>query len=183
LYGPLWAGPQTLQGLQARSQAISSASPSGVVNWLLMRTRFRSLSGGITLALVTIPALGFIAWTSFRVSDAVGLARAFAKISLAFVLVAAPDYWPWYAGLPVALCAATAPDQLLLGIAFLLSLTGRLCAPLDVMFENGFISFPIAKGLTTGLGLTLPLLVLAGSWALLAWRRRSSARQSAQPAT
>jgi hypothetical protein len=170
LYLPLWVGLETFQGLLARGQPFSSASPAGAINWFLMRTPFRSMSGPLTLALVTIPALGFMLWASIRVRDIVGLGRAFAQVSLAFVLVASPDYWPWYVGLPVALIAAASPDKSL-WITFLLSLLGRLCAPLDILFENGFITFPVAKGLTTGLGTTLQLLVLA-SWGLLERRRR-----------
>jgi alpha-1,6-mannosyltransferase len=169
LYLPLWAGLDTFQGLLVRGQPLSSASPAGVVNWFVMRTPFASMSGPLTLALVTIPALGFMLWASNRVRDIAGLAPAFAQVSLAFVLVASPDYWPWYAGLPVALAAAASPDRMLLWLAVLLSLFGRLCAPLEMMFENGFIPFTIAKGLTTGLCTTLPLLVLA-TWRLQAWR-------------
>ena len=181
LYGRLWIGSETLHGLVARGQAISSASPAGAVNWLLMRTPFRSLSGPLTLALVVIPTLGFVLWTSIRVRNIVELARAFAQISLAFVLLASPDYWPWYVALPVALAAAAAPDKWLLWTTLLVSLLGRLCAPFDVMFENGFISFPIAKGLITGMGTTLPLLVLLSFWRFLAWRKRSNPRFDARP--
>jgi hypothetical protein len=170
LYLPLWVGSETFQGLLVRGQPISSASPVGALNWFLRHTPFGSMSGPLTLALVTIPALGFMLWASIRVRDIVGLGRALAQVSLAFVLVASPDYWPWYVGLPVALAAAASPDKSLLWITLLLSLLGRLCAPLNIMFENGFITFPVAKGLTTGLGTTLPLLVLA-SLRLLAWRR------------
>jgi hypothetical protein len=169
LYLPLWVGLETFHGLVALAQPISSATPVGVVRWFLIRTPFLSLSGPLSLALVTIPAVGFMLWASIRVRNIVGLARAFAQISLAFVLVASPDYWPWYLGLPVALAAAASPDKSLLWITLFISLLGRLCAPLDIMFDNGFITYPVAKGLTTGLGTTLPLLVLA-SWKLLAWR-------------
>ena len=170
LYLPLWAGLETFQGLIARGQPISSASPAGAVNWFLMRTPYRSISGSLTLAFVTIPAVVFMLWASLRVRDIAGLGRAFVQISLAFVLVASPDYWPWYVGMPVALIAAASPDKSL-WIALFLSLLGRLCAPLDILFENGFISFRVAKGITTGLGTTLPLLVLA-AWGLMVWWRR-----------
>jgi hypothetical protein len=173
LYFPLWVGPKTLQGLLVRGQPISSASPMGAVNWIIMRTPFRSISTPLTLVLVTVPAVGFMLWVSLRVRDIVGLGRAFAQISLTFVLVASPDYWPWYVALPVTLIVAACPDDRSLWIAFFLSLLGRLCAPLDILFENGFITFPVAKGLTTGLGATLPLLVLA-SWGFLAWQQRRS---------
>jgi hypothetical protein len=145
----------------------------GAVNWIIMRTPFRSISTPLTLVLVTVPAVGFMLWVSLRVRDIVGLGRAFAQISLTFVLVASPDYWPWYVALPVTLIVAACPDDRSLWIAFFLSLLGRLCAPLDILFENGFITFPVAKGLTTGLGATLPLLVLA-SWGFLAWQQRRS---------
>jgi hypothetical protein len=170
LYLPLWAGSETFQGVLARGQPISSASPAGVVNWIIMRSQLRPISGTLTLVLVTIPALAFMLWASIRVRDAAGLGRALVLVSLAFVLVASPDYWPWYLGLPVALIAAAFPDRAL-WVAFVLTLFGRLCAPLDTLFENGFITFPLAKGLTTGLGTTLPLTVLA-SWGIVAWRRR-----------
>ena len=173
LYLPLWAGLETFQGIIARGQPISSASPAGTVNWLLMRTPYRSISGSLTLAFVTIPAVVFMLWASLRVRDIVGLGRAFVLISLAFVLVASPDYWPWYVGMPVALIAAASPDKSLWIVLFL-SLLGRLCAPLDVLFENGFIPFRVAKGLTTGLGTTLPLLVLATCGFMAWWRRPRS---------
>jgi hypothetical protein len=168
LYGPLWMGTRTFQGILERGHAISSASPFGAINWLLRRSPLQAWAGPLTAALVTLPVLAFIIWISLRVTDAASLARACAWISVAYLLAASPDYWPWYTCLPVALLAAGYLDRLL-WVVLLLSLCSRLAAPFNVLFVNGLLSMRVAKGLTTGIGATLPLLVLGG-WALASWR-------------
>jgi alpha-1,6-mannosyltransferase len=159
LYASLWAGAHTFDGLLQRGLPISSASPFGAINWIVRRSPFAAAAGTITLGLVTLPVLGFVVWTSLRVTDAASLARSFAWTSLAFVLVASPDFWPWYACLPVALVAVAESDRLL-WLAMLMSFTARLCAPLDVMREHELLSMQAAKGTLTGLGTTLPLIAL-----------------------
>ncbi len=100
--------------------------------------------------------------------DAVGLARAFAAIALTYVLVASPDYWPWYSCLPVALLiAADTPG--LFWLVLLMSVIARLCAPLDLIRDHGFLGMHAAKGALTGLGTTLPLVALA-AWLVRRWR-------------
>jgi alpha-1,6-mannosyltransferase len=170
LYAGLWAGAHTFDGLLQRGMPISSASPFGAINWIVRRSPLAAAASAITLGLVTLPVLAFVAWTSLRVTDSASLARAFAWTSLAFVLVASPDFWPWYACLPVALIMV-AESERLLWLAMLMSFTARLCAPLDLMHEHELLSMQVAKGALTGLGTTLPLI------ALLIWiyrqRRRS----------
>ena len=80
LYLPLWEGAETFKGLAERGLPVSSASPMGALNWLVMRTPLRSLSAPLTLALITVPALAFMLWASIRVRDIVGLGRAFAQV-------------------------------------------------------------------------------------------------------
>jgi hypothetical protein len=169
LYAPFWAGLSTFEGLLERGAPLSSASPFGGINWMLRRSPFAAFAGPITIAVVSIPSLMFVVWASLRVKDVAGLAQTLAWISVLYVLFASPDYWPWHACMPVALILI-ADSEGWLWFALLLSFVARLCAPLELMREHGFLSMILAKGLTTGLGATLPLVVL------LVWLFRSRDR-------
>jgi hypothetical protein len=50
--------------------------------------------------------------------------------------------------------------QRLFWLAFLLSLVGRLVAPLDLLRIHGHLAGSLSKGLTTGVGALLPLTVV-----------------------
>jgi hypothetical protein len=167
LYAPFWVGMHSFDGLLQRGEPLSSATLFGGVNWTLRRSPFRAHSAPLTLVLIYLPLLSFIAWRSLRVTDAAGLARAFAWIAVAYALAASPDYWPWYVCMPVALLLAADTDRLL-WLAVLMSFTARLCAPLDLLREHHFISKIIAKGAITGLGATLPLVAVV----VFAYRNR-----------
>ncbi len=170
LYRPLWAGSHSFEGLLRRGEPISSASPFGMIDWLLRRSPLAWRAGSLTVAVVTLLLLVVAAWVSLRVQDARDLARAFAVIALTYVLVASPDYWPWYSCLPVALLIV-ADTQELFWLVLLMSVTARLCAPLELIRDHGFIGMQVAKGALTGLGTTLPLLALA-LWCVVRRRRR-----------
>lgn len=159
LYAPLWVGLDSFRGIRERADPISSASPFGALNWVLRRFPGREVAGPLTLLLVGIPVGIFLLWQSFRVRDLGTLARSCAWISLVCLLGAAPDYWPWYSCLPVALLLAGYSAATLVP-AFVISLCARLIAPLNVMFVNGALGMRISKGLTTFVGATLPLLLL-----------------------
>lgn len=58
------------------------------------------------------------------------------------------------------LCVAGLPEWFWLIV--LLSLAGRLTDPLDLLRLHGYLDRGVAKGLTTGIGSLLPLLVLIG---------------------
>ncbi len=169
LYSHLWAGSHTFDGLLRRGQPISSASPFGAINWMLRRSPLASVAGPVTLACVMLPLSALVGWVSLRVWNAADLARAFAWISLGYVLLASPDYWPWYACMPVTLILVSDASRLS-WLAILLSFTARICAPLDLLRDHGVLGMAVSKGLLTGLGASLPLAVL------LAWmyRRRGS---------
>jgi hypothetical protein len=169
LYHRLWAGSHTFDGLLQRGQPISSASPFGAINWMLRRSPLASAAAPLTVAFVTVPLLILVGWVSLRVRNGADLARAFAWISLGYVLVASPDYWPWYACMPVTLIIIAEADRLL-WLAILMSVTARLCAPLDVVRDHGFLGMIASKGALTGLGATLPLA------ALLLWMLRRRTR-------
>jgi alpha-1,6-mannosyltransferase len=170
LFAPLWAGLASFRGILQRGSPLSSLSPIGIVNWVLRRSPLRRFSGALTLTLATIPFVLFSLWASLKAKDLGGLAKAFVGITLAYVLVASPDYWPWYTCLPVALLAAAAPESSLWAVG-LLALGARLCAPADVLFQNGFVGTRFLKGSMSAMGTTVPLIAGA-AWALSSWRAR-----------
>jgi hypothetical protein len=172
LYAPLWAGAHSFDGLLHRAAPLSSASPFGGINWILRRSPWAAAAAPLTLAAVTLPLLVLIARSSLVVHDAFDLARAFASIALGYALFASPDYWPWYACLPVVLLIA-ADMRNLFWLVMLMSIAARLTAPLELLRDHGHLTMIAAKGALTGLGATLPLAALA-VWIVLQRRRAAS---------
>ena len=177
LYVPLWAGVQTFGGILTRADTVSSATLSGISGWLLKHSPLKAAAGTLTTAVLTLPVLAFAAWASLRVHSAADLARTCAWISLAYLLVASPDYWPWYACIPVAWIAVGEPGRLL-WLALLLSFTARLVAPLELLHVHDFLSWHVSKGIITALGSLVPLLALT-VWAWRERQRRSAASLAA----
>jgi hypothetical protein len=171
LYAPLWAGIHTFDGIAQRATLpTGSASPSGAIDWILRHLPLSSATARITMASVSLPVLAFIAWISLKVRDARSLARAFAWTSVAYVLVASPDYWPWYTCMPVALLIVADTDRYL-GLILMMSVVARLGAPLDLLRDHGLLTMEQSKGGATGLGTTLPLVMVL-IW--LVWRGRGN---------
>jgi alpha-1,6-mannosyltransferase len=174
LYAPLWAGVHSFDGIAHRAALGSSAAPSGVIEWFMMRSPLAPAAEELTLVSVGLAALAFIAWISLRVKEAAGLARAFAWISIAYVLVASPDYWPWYASMPVTLLIVAYTDRYL-WLIVLMSAVARLGAPLDLLREDGVLAMGLSTGGRTGMGTTLPLIALL-IWGLRhTWKREAAA--------
>jgi len=176
LYAPLWIGLHSFAGTVQQGAPVSSASLFGIINWVLRRSSLAPFAAPITVAAVGLPSLVFIVWISLGVRDALGLAHACAWIAVVFVLVTAPLYWPWYACLPVSLLIA-ADVRRYLWVIFMLCVLARMVAPLELLQVQGLLSMPLAKGTMTGLGTTLPLVVL------LVWvvrRARPAVRASAR---
>ena len=171
LYAPLWAGTASFTGILHRADPISSASPFGALNWVLRRSPLRAHAGQLSLLFVILPVIAFVFWRSAKVKDAPGLARVCGTVALLFLLGAAPDYWPWYSILPAVLFIASADPEALF-LAVVLAVCARLIAPFNALFVNGVIGMKLGKGLMTGVGATVPLLV-AGVLALRS-RLRSS---------
>jgi alpha-1,6-mannosyltransferase len=163
LYAPLWVGLHTFDGLARQTIARSSASPYGVIYWLLKRTPLAPLDGLAAKLAAVVPLLIVVVRTSLRVDDVQQFARACMWIAITYVLVALPNWWPWYASLPAMLMFAAEPTRMLWFSVFS-SFTARLVAPLEMMRDHHLMIFQVSEGLITGLGQTLPLLVL-GIWA------------------
>jgi hypothetical protein len=161
-YAPLWAGLHSFDGIVHRPYTGGSATFFSVIRWILKHTPLRPWAGPLTTVLVTGLLFGLIVWSTLYVRDAVSFARSCAWISLGFALIVCPEYWPWYACMPIAwICVGEL--RRLFWLVFLLALFGRLTAPLEVLRIHGYLGWNLSKGLTTGLGALLPLMVL------LAW--------------
>ncbi len=169
LYAPLWAGLHSLDGLLNRHYPYGAVTFYGISRGVLHHTALKPIAGPVTTALVVSLLLALIAWCTVRVRSAEDLARSCAWIALAFLLVASPDYWPWYACMAIAWICLGDLDRLF-WLVLLLSLAGRLTGPLDIMRVAGLLGGGLEKGLTTGLGALLPLFALL-AWVFLRWRR------------
>ncbi len=171
LYVPFWVGSDSFRGLLHRSVPNGLASLFGVLGVLLRRTPLQPISDPLRMALLTVPTVLFILWLSVRVRNGQQLASAWMWSSLAFVFVASPDFWPWYACMPIALICVAAPRRLLWFVV-LLSLTGRLAAPAEMVHDHGYLGLKASKALITGFASLLPLLALS-AWQWRQWRRTS----------
>ena len=166
LYSPLWAGLHSFDGIMTRTGSISgSATLSGATAWLLRQSPLKASALPITTTLFAGPMLVWIVWDAVRVKDATDLARACAWISLVFVLGVSPDYWPWYACMPVAWIVVGDLSRLL-WLACLITVLARIVAPLEVLQVHGYLPQPVSRGIATGLGASVPLIALA------VWRYR-----------
>jgi hypothetical protein len=158
-YAPLWAGMHSVDGIVHRKYTGGSVTCFGVIRWFLKHTPLRPWSGPLTTMLVTGLILTLVAWSSLYVRNAVTFAKSCAWISLAFALIVCPEYWPWYVCMPIAwICVGEL--RRLFWLVFLLALFGRLTAPLELLRIHGYLGPNLSKGLTTGLGSLLPLMVL-----------------------
>ena len=134
LFGGLWAGPQTFDAVRAAAEPGSSGSTRTMVELAFSRIGSGTVEAIVDVAVIIAFAIfvGVLAWFVEGKDD---LLRACAIASLAYLFVAAPSYWPWYAVLPVAMLAV-APMRNALLLLFVVSLGSRLAAPLDLLFAT-----------------------------------------------
>jgi alpha-1,6-mannosyltransferase len=165
LYAHLWVGVHSFDGVLHRAGAANERTFYGLAHALIIHTPLASRVGPLTTVLVIVPLLVIVIWNSLRVRDAADLARACAWSSLGFVLMTSPDYWPWYACLPIAWICIAAPERLF-WLAALMSLAGRLIGPLEALRIHNHLEWHFIRGLTGGIGAFLPLVALV-TWCWL----------------
>jgi hypothetical protein len=95
---------------------------------------------------------------SARVRDAESLLKACAGISLVYLLVGSPVYWPWYASMPLALMALS-PYGVFRWMVVVLPLCSRIVAPIEDIMVNRFMTWETEVWLVTAIGVALPLVV------------------------
>jgi hypothetical protein len=178
LYWPLWVGAATFEGVRLSGQASAAATPSGLLFRLLSISEPAAVAAQrVSLILGGLFAL-VVLLASWRVRDAASLLSTCALLILGYYLVVSPNYWPWYAALPVALMALR-PRGAFLWLVVALTIGSRLGAPWADLVVNQFIVWENAQQLITGPGVLLPLIC----GLLLALRRWRAPRLSALPAS
>ncbi|GAC1649670.1 MAG: DUF2029 domain-containing protein [Herpetosiphon sp.] len=169
LYRHLWIGTETFNGLLRQSRRGFYASNSGMVWWSLAHSQNADTAALLTGPLLSGLFAAYVLLASWRIRDMPALLRACGAIALLYILVAAPNYWSWYATLPVALMALT-PDRTFCWTILLLSFGSRLVAPLNFGDIQGFSLGDSRIWGTTLIGCTVPLAVFL---LLELWPRRN----------
>jgi alpha-1,6-mannosyltransferase len=159
LYAPLWVGLHSFDGVLHRVGATNERTFYGVAHAMISHTPLASVAGALTTALVIVPLIAIVLWGSLRVRDAADLARVCAWSSLGFVLLTSPDYWPWYACLPIAWICIADPHRLF-WLVVLMSLAGRLVDPLESLLVHRHLGFHFIRGMTAAVGALMPLVAL-----------------------
>ena len=159
LYGDLWIGAASFAGIRAYATATVTPSTIGVLFWYLLRTNPEQASPGLLSALSTGALVGYAAFASRHVRTVDTALKACARIGIAALLLNTA-YWPWYVATPVALLSLS-PTPRFLEVAFILSLFGRLAAPIDYLRINGLMDWPTETVVATLTGLWIPASILA----------------------
>jgi hypothetical protein len=177
LYARFWHGfHDSFFGLLHRQFPNGLASLYGALGLVLRRTPLRTIAGPLQSVLLTAPLVIYMAWSTWRLRDEHDLTRTWTWISVIFLLVSSPDYWPWYATMPIALmCVADAEE--FFWLVLLLSITARVVAPSELVHDRGYFGYKASKAIISGIGSFLPLAVLC----LRQWRQWRRWRAASLP--
>jgi alpha-1,6-mannosyltransferase len=178
LYAPYWAGVETFSGIKLTGGVGHTGSTPTMMLEVLSRVATESAMRPVVTAVAACVLVVYVATRAINVRDEQTLLRAAAGASVAYVLLASPSYWPWYAVLPVALLALV-PGRRSLILLVAMSLGSRLAAPLDVLYVSEAIGRFAYLLLTWLFGIGVPLLALTvpsieGGRSLYTDRRRRS---------
>jgi alpha-1,6-mannosyltransferase len=159
LFGRMWEGAETLASVRA---AAGLSEQTGSTRWMASYAAARltpapSLEPFVDGALI-IGVVAFVAAAAWSVRGKEGVLRASAAVSLVYLLIGSPTYWPWYAVLPVALLAAV-PSQGAILMLLAVSLGARLAGPIDILTVHGVLGWQANVVLTWLLGIGIPLSV------------------------
>jgi alpha-1,6-mannosyltransferase len=168
LYGGLWAGVGTFEGLREHGRPHVTASTSGVLLLYLSRIHDEARSAQAVSWLTNLALAAIVCWSCAGVTDRPSAVRAMGVVSLAVVLLG-PVFWPWYMVAPVALLALC-PTTGHVWTILLVSFFGRLAAPVDRLRLNGLMDWQTAVVFTTVLALWVPMVILAAR-AAWGWTR------------
>jgi len=158
-FAPLWVGVETFEGVRLTGQL----GHTGSTPTLLMHGLSRVVpSSDATVVVTAITMAGLVAWLWWQaktVIDSATLIQACAAVAVAYVLVASPSFWPWYALLPVALTALV-PKTAFLALLLAVSIGARLVAPLDALYVAEVIDRGSFLLTTWTIAIGLPLVTL-----------------------
>jgi Gpi18-like mannosyltransferase len=161
---PFWAGWSTFDGVQESARLKFTNGTSGVTFWGMSQLMGSTNATYLTRIVLGAALLILVLHASWAVRDDQTLLAACTTISMFYVLVVTPRFWPWYVMLPTALLCASGrrPD---IAVAFALTACARAVAPLDVIRFSNAISWPVQVWATTIVGVWVPALVwIAVSW-------------------
>jgi alpha-1,6-mannosyltransferase len=159
LFAPLWARWQTFTGIRTTGQPGDTGSTPTVILHFLSWLIPSGIAEGLVYVMTIGVLLAYLVVRARSITDQADLLRAASAVSLAYLLIASPSYWPWYTVLPVGLLALV-PGEGPLALLLAVSLGARLVAPLDVMFVNGVIGRRAFLMATWAGGVGLPLLIV-----------------------
>ena len=181
LFAPFWSGLRTLEGLRVMGQPGPWPTLTGFVYRYVERA-YPGIDGGtVATILVTGGFVAFMLRTALTVRDGRTLLVASARTVLAWVLVASPVFYPWYAVLPIALVALV-PEAPYLAVILVLTVTARVVAPL-VDLRPAYDPIPEAAYTLTSVGLfaCIAIGIAIGLHAVWVWAA-AEPEESAAPA-
>jgi len=160
LYAPFWAGHDTVEGLRAAARTRPGPGTSGALLWMFSAAFSADRAAVATRLVTTAALLAFVIAASLKVRNRRTLVAACATIAVAYALIAAPRFWPWYVGLPTALLALS-PTPRNVRLVLVMTFCAKLVAPLDLIRVIGAIDWRSEVAVMTMVGVLVPLL----SWA------------------
>lgn len=159
MYGGLWVGGATFDGLLQHTRPQVTPSTAGTLYWYLTQSHSEAASALAVRVVVQGLLIGSIAIVSLRTTTVRGTFGACAVASVAGLLLST-SYWPWYAVVPVALYALAPTTAFAIPTVIALSAAGRLVAPIERLRIQGVGDWPTATVMTTVVGLWLPVLIV-----------------------
>jgi hypothetical protein len=158
-FAPRWTGVETFEGVRLTGQLGNTGSTPTLLLHGLSRV---VSSSGATVVVSVVTMVGLAAWLWWQaktVIDSATLLQACAAVSVVYMLIATPSFWPWYALLPVALMALV-PKTAFLALLLAVSIGARLVAPLDALYVAEVIDRGSFLLTTWTIAIGLPLVTL-----------------------